>query len=142
MSPVRTVSRRRALALLAAALAVVACNKSDAATEPVWGKEPCAHCKMLVSDKRYAAQLVDEAGEHRFFDDVGCMVLFMEGKKPPERAWARESTAGVWVDARTAKYVQGARTPMDFGFEARADATIAFEVVRVAVLEKKRRAAR
>ena len=137
MIPARTVSRRRALAVLVAALAVVACRQSDVATEPVWGKEPCAHCKMLVSDKRYAAQLVDDAGEHRFFDDVGCMVLFMEGKKPPERAWARESTAGLWVDARTVKYVQDARTPMDFGFEARADGTFAFEAVRIAVREKR-----
>lgn len=142
MSPARNISRRSALALLAAALAIVACKQSDVATEPVWGKEPCAHCKMLVSDKRYAAQLVDDAGEHRFFDDVGCMVLFMEGKKPPERAWARESTVGTWIDARTAKYMHGARTPMDFGFEARADGTIAFEAVRVAVLEKKRGDAR
>ena len=138
MTPARSISRRSALAVLAAVLAAVACKQTDVATEPVWGKEPCAHCKMLVSDKRYAAQLVDEAGEHRFFDDVGCMVLFMEGKRPAERAWARESTGGTWIDARTAKYVQGARTPMDFGFEARADGTVAFETVRAAVVEKKR----
>lgn len=138
MTPARTLSRRSALALMAAALAVVACKQTDAATEPVWGKEPCAHCRMLVTDKRYAAQLVDENGEHRFFDDLGCMVLFMEGRKPSSHSWARESTSGTWVDARTGKYVQGARTPMDFGFEARTDGTIPFETMRTAVLEKKR----
>jgi copper chaperone NosL len=138
MTPARTISRRSALAVLVVALAAVACKQTDAAAEPVWGKEPCAHCKMLVSDKRYAAQLVDEAGDHRFFDDIGCMVLFMDARKPPERVWVRESTSGTWVDARTARYVQGARTPMDFGFEARNDGTIAFEAVRAAVLAKKR----
>jgi hypothetical protein len=50
----------------------------------------------------------------------------------------RESTSGSWIDARTAKYMQGARTPMDFGFEARADGTIPFETVRTTVVEKKR----
>ena len=138
MTPLRTMSRRSALGLLAAALSAVACKQSDAATEPVWGKEPCAHCKMLVSDKRYAAQVIDESGEHRWFDDIGCMVLWMDARKPPSHSWARESTSGTWVDARTAKYVQGARTPMDFGFEARADGTISFEAVRAAVVEKKR----
>ncbi len=130
-----SISRRSALLAL---VALVACRQTDAPTEPVWGKEPCAHCKMLVGDKRYAAQLVDESGEHRFFDDIGCMVLFMEGRKPAERVWVRESASGTWVDARTARYVQGARTPMDFGFEARADGAVAFEAVRTAVVERKR----
>lgn len=138
MSSARTISRRSALALVAAALAVVACKQSDAAVDPVWGKEPCAHCKMLVSDRRYAAQAVDETGEHRFFDDVGCMVLWMDARKAPERAWARAAVAGTWVDARAAKYMQGARTPMDFGFEARADGTLSFDAVRAAVVAKKR----
>jgi len=138
MTPVRTMSRRSALGLLVAALSAVACKPSDVATDPVWGKEPCAHCKMLVSDKRYAAQVIDETGEHRWFDDIGCMVLWMDARKAPVRAWARESTSGTWVDARSAKYVQGARTPMDFGFEARADGTVSFEAVRTAVIEKKR----
>jgi copper chaperone NosL len=138
MTSGRALSRRRALAVIVVALAAVACKQTDAATEPVWGKEPCAHCKMLVSDKRYAAQVVDETGEHRFFDDIGCMVLFMDGRKAPLHSWVRESTSGTWVDARTAKYAQGARTPMDFGFEARADGTLAFDAVRTAVVDKKR----
>jgi copper chaperone NosL len=138
MNASRTISRRTALALVAAALSAVACKQTDAAADPVWGKEPCAHCKMLVSDKRYAGQVVDETGEHRFFDDIGCMVLWMDARKAPERAWARDSVAGTWVDARTAKYMQGARTPMDFGFEARADGTITFDAVRAAVVAKKR----
>jgi len=138
MTPASVVSRRSALAVLLGAVAVVACKPSDAPTEPVWGKEPCAYCKMLVSDKRYAAQVIDENGEHRFFDDIGCMVLWMDARKPAALAWAREPASGAWLDARTARYAQGARTPMDFGFEVRPGGEIAFEAVRVAVLEKKR----
>jgi len=139
MIPASPISRRCALAgLLGAVAAVAACKAPDAPAEPVWGKEPCAHCKMLVSDKRYAAQVIDDGGEHRFFDDIGCMVLWIEAHKPPSRTWVRESTSGAWLDARTARYVQGARTPMDFGFEARSGGEVAFEALRVAVLEKKR----
>jgi hypothetical protein len=82
--------------------------------------------------------VIDENGEHRFFDDIGCMVLWTDARKAPALAFVRESTSGAWLDARTARYVSGARTPMDFGFEARSGGQIAFEAVRVAVLEKKR----
>ena len=134
-----TLSRRRLIAASLSAILLVACARTDAPTEPVWGKEPCAHCKMLVSDRRYAAQIVDEAGERRFFDDVGCMVLWMDGREPPERAWVRESTSGAWLDPRAAAYEPGARTPMDFGFEARSGGGLAFDAVRAAVLDENRR---
>lgn len=133
-----TLSRRAMVAVLIGAVLAAACTRSDAATEPVWGKEPCAHCKMLVSDKRYAAQVVDELGEHKFFDDIGCMVLWMEAHKSPPRAWVRDATSGAWLDARTAKYVQGARTPMDFGIEVRAAGDLSFDTARDMVLAKKR----
>jgi copper chaperone NosL len=136
MSAVRTISRRSALVL--AMTCAIACKASDAPAEPVWGKEPCASCKMLVSDKRYAAQAIDASGEHRFFDDIGCMVVWMDGHRGAVRAWVREPATGSWLDPRTARYMQGARTPMDFGFEARADGEVSFDAVRVAVLERKR----
>jgi copper chaperone NosL len=132
------MSRRSALGVLLVAALAVACKQTDAPAEPVWGKEPCAHCKMLVSDKRYAAQAIDDSGEHRYIDDIGCMVLWMDARKAPERAWVHEATSNAWLDARTARYVQGARTPMDFGFEARSGGELGFEAVRLAVLEKKR----
>lgn len=128
--------RRSVLAAIAAAIVCAACRQTDTPTEPVWGKEPCAHCMMLVSDKRYAAQVVDATGEHKYFDDIGCMVLWMETHKA-ERAWAR-AASGAWVDARTAKYVHGARTPMDFGFEVSAADGVTFDAVRAAVLAKER----
>jgi len=74
-----------------------------------------------VSERRFAAQLVTEQGDRKYFDDVGCMVLWMHehATSPPRRSWAYDGAAGRWVDARTARYESGARTPMDFGFAAR-----------------------
>lgn len=132
------MTRRVALAAMLAASLTSACKSSEAPTEPVWDKEPCAHCRMLVSDKRYAAQVIDETGERHFFDDVGCMVLWTEAHPRLAHAWVRGSTSGVWLEARSASYVHDARTPMDFGFEARTGGAIDFEAVRAAVLETRR----
>jgi copper chaperone NosL len=135
------VTRRE---LLLAVLAVggsslaVACTKADEAVDPVWGKQPCAHCAMLVSDKRYAAQLVHD-GDRKYFDDIGCMIGWLEERKAkPERVWVRDAEAGRWSEARSARYAHGAKTPMDFGFESRASGDVSWDEMRERVIAKKR----
>lgn len=133
---------RLSLTLSAALAALVACERTDRAVDPVWGKEPCGHCAMLVGDRRFAAEVVAD-GERRFFDDVGCFVLWSEEHRgAAERAWVRDGASNRWLDARTAKYVRGAHTPMDFGFEGRAPEAadgVGFDAMRAAVLARRDR---
>jgi hypothetical protein len=104
------------LALLMTLCAAVACDDGSAAADPVWGKQACASCSMLVSDRRYAAELVTDAGARVFFDDPGCMATWLaEGRGRARRAWVR-SESGAWIDARAARYVDGQPSPMAFGF--------------------------
>lgn len=132
--------RRRAFLQLATCALVAACTSTDAAVEPVWGKQPCAHCAMVMSDKRFGAQLVNDGSDRHYFDDVGCMVAFMETRKVRTvRTWARDAETGRWLDARSARYVPGATSPMDYGFEARANGGVGWDEMRVAVLAKQRR---
>lgn len=101
--------RRLALILLL----IAACDSGDRPVDPVWGKQPCGACSMLVSDPHTAAQLITRNGDHVFFDDIGCMLS--SSKYAAARSlWVRNG-AGQWVDARAARYGQGA-TPMDYGF--------------------------
>lgn len=131
------MTRRRSLLLLVAGLALVACTKTDEAQDPVWGKEPCAHCAMLVGDKVHASQLV-AAGDRKFFDDVGCMVLWLgEHGQKAEHVWTRDSDGLRWVDARTATYGDGAKTPMDYGYEVRAQG-ISWDELGARIVAKKR----
>ncbi len=126
--------RRRDVVLGIVALAgLVACAKTDAPADPVWGKEPCAHCRMLVGDKRFAAQAVVR-GDRKYFDDIGCMVLFTE-KQPAERTWVRDAASSAWVDAKTARYVDGQKSPMDFGFEAQKDGKLGWDDVRASAIK-------
>lgn len=107
---------RRAVLLL---LALLACKgDEDRAVDPVWGKQPCAHCAMLVTQSATAAQLVAKDGERRYFDDIGCMAAWAKEHGEPPRMWVRAPNDDGWVDARTAHYRTDAKTPMDYGFVA------------------------
>jgi copper chaperone NosL len=121
---------RRAFAVAA----LIACTTSHP-VEPVWNKQPCAHCAMVMSDTRFGAQLVAE-NDHTFFDDVGCMVAFMGERGASGRAWVKDAQTGKWLDARSARYIS-ASSPMDYGFEARAEGGVAWDEMKAAVLAKR-----
>jgi len=127
----------RIVYVLLMVFALVACTKNDQPVDPVWGKQPCAQCSMLVSDKAFAAQLVTASGDRKYFDDVGCMVVFAQAA-PAKLMWVRDSQSGQWVDAKAARYKKGARTPMDYGFEARADGDASWADVERSVMEREK----
>lgn len=107
------------------------------AVEPVWGKQQCAHCAMLVSDKPPAAQVVTSDGKRRFFDDIGCMVAWEQREHVGVRArWVR--VAESWVDPTATRFREGQSTPMDFGFLADSQGVVTFEQVQQAVKAKSR----
>ncbi len=118
-------------------VAVIGCQRSSEPLDPVWGKQPCAQCVMLVDDRVSAAQLVTKR-ERFYFDDVGCLVLFTRAH--PEhvgQAWVRAPSGDGWIEAERARYRDGAKTPMDYGFVPAADG-IAFAEVTARVIERAR----
>jgi copper chaperone NosL len=51
--------------------------------EPInYGQDACAHCKMTILDKRFAAELIDEKGKVFKFDDIVCMREFLDAGPP------------------------------------------------------------
>lgn len=128
----------RAFALAAVlALSGLACETSTTPEEPVWGKQPCAACAMLVSDPASAAQLITHDGNRVYFDDVGCMAAYvLERSDPPKKMWVRDAN-GKWLDARSATYKTGARTPMDYGFLPSPDGDADWHRVELAARERK-----
>jgi hypothetical protein len=111
------MTRREALGLVAlAALVVAACEDGSTPVEPVWGKQACASCTMLVSDPRFAAQASTHEGARVHFDDPGCLAAWLhDHADTAQHAWVR-GAAGTWIDARTARYTAGQRSPMGYGF--------------------------
>ena len=116
---------------------LAACTPAaDAPAEPVWGKQACGHCAMLVTEQPPSAQLTLADGSRRFFDDVGCMVSFLErGHTKAQHLWVRHGLG--WVPVEKARFQGGVTTPMDFGFIA-ADSGVDWATVQAAVREQTR----
>jgi len=101
---------------IAAAFAIFACENASAPVDPVWGKQACASCTMLVSDPRFAAELSTRDGARVFFDDPGCMASWLlDHSGQARREWVR-SAAATWIDAPSARYARGQSSPMSYGF--------------------------
>jgi copper chaperone NosL len=126
---------RRLLAVglsIALALLALACDDAQRPEEPVWNKQTCAHCRMILSDPRYAAQLTQKDGRRLYFDDVGCLAAYLNREKPAvTRVWVRDR--GAWHVADELRYTRGHDTPMGFGFVAAAQGELEFSAVRKAV---------
>ena len=96
---------------------LLGCNAAEGAVEPVWGKQACDHCHMLLSDPSNAAQLVTPDGERMYFDDVGCMVeRIARPGSSIAHLWVRDAH-GTWIDAQRARYHAGVTTPMGYGVQ-------------------------
>lgn len=110
-----------------------------------YGREMCDHCAMLISDERFAAQVWHpEKKRFSLFDDIGCAVSFAEEQglsaNGEARIWAADyDEPKGWIDARTAFYLGGVHTPMDYGYAAVRLAgpdRVPFETMRASALEK------
>src|SRR4029453_5083746 len=70
----REVRMNRSLFLAALFFACSCSPSGPPAPAPLeTANEACRHCRMMVSDAHFAAQLVAPGEEPLFFDDVGCL---------------------------------------------------------------------
>jgi copper chaperone NosL len=113
----RSRSARRALAL--AAFVLAACARGEGPRTIAWDREPCAHCRMLISEPRFAAQLVSEDGEVRSFDDPGCLLADLAARTPRVRAlWFHHVREERWLPGAAVAFERAERTPMGWGLGA------------------------
>jgi hypothetical protein len=132
---------RRNLANLIAALALsLGCEDTSGPADPVWGKQSCGHCRMVVSDPRFAAQLLTPTGERTFFDDVGCLVEHLD-RAPARHAWV-SAGAGVWLELSRARFGKDASTPMDYGFVVEPAGELDFAAVQRGVKQRRQESRR
>jgi hypothetical protein len=85
------------------------------------------------------------------FDDPGCALLWLAAQPDAEAdraaVWVRSPDGESWVDGRSARFADGARTPMDYGFATVAGTqggslTLDQVALRIAERERERRDSR
>ncbi len=78
-------------------------------------------CAMTIKSQKHAAEVISPSGKTWFFDDMGCLIKWLEDKKFKEDAvlWTHVEDTDSWIDAKKAWYVLTDATPMGYGFGAR-----------------------
>jgi copper chaperone NosL len=113
----RLAWRFRLLGLIA--LAGAACAPADGPRPIVYDREACAHCRMLISEPRFAAQLETREGEVLSFDDPGCLLAELAKRAPPVRElWFHHLREDRWLDAEQVAFAPTEPTPMGYGLGA------------------------
>lgn len=129
---------------LVALLLLSSCNSNTPSGAPqpvVWDRDVCEHCGMVVSERRYASQLVDQKGHKHLFDDVGCAIEWKKdhGDLKIQTFWTMDRNTLKWINATQAHWSYGSQTPMGYGFSAtkgKGTPPLAFKQVQEKVLLK------
>ena len=107
-----------AIALMAGAMMLL--PGCDSGPQPIhFGKDSCAECNMTIVDKRFGAEFVTGKGKVFKFDDVNCLVEFIEREPHSSDSTARSfivafNEGGELVEAGQLVFVthKKLRTPM------------------------------
>jgi copper chaperone NosL len=109
--------RRLAGAFLVAAL-LTACGRPSQPAPIAFDREACAHCRMLISDPAFAAQLESADGEVASFDDPGCLLASLHAHPNPRALWFHHFQEERWLGGDEVGFVRVPHTPMGFGLAA------------------------
>jgi copper chaperone NosL len=110
----------RTLILIAAFLA--GCSQ-----EPVeihYGSDECTHCRMMISDERFASQIVTETGKSLKFDSAECLAEYSGDHKDEltqSKFWVSDFSGNInWVEVKQAVFVRSevVKSPMGAGLLA------------------------
>ncbi len=101
----------------------------------------CSECSMDVEDLEYAAQLISKEGNTYFFDDIGCVVLWLENHSPNTQSIVTQTLdTHRWIDAKKAWYSRIAPSPMGYGFAAvenKKENLISYDEMKLLMLQGK-----
>lgn len=114
------------LGLVCSLLLLVNCQTRKTEPVAIVPEDMCSFCKMAISEKRYAAELLDNEGQAFKFDDIGCMLNFIKNKKDSAKVAAyfvMDFDERVWTRAEGAYFVRSSEVspPMNGGLIAFKD---------------------
>lgn len=106
---------KRYLSIIALLVFLASCSADP---RPIaYGQDGCHHCKMTLMDPKFGAELVTEKGKVFVFDDVNCMLMYMDSVEDETYKHILVTdylNPGVLLDANFAFYLKSDqfKTPM------------------------------
>lgn len=105
------------LALLGFIFLLAACGQPEIAPVAINPEDMCSMCRMAISEKQFAAELITKDGEALKFDDIGCLRDYLKAKADRSRIAAyfvADYETKKWLKAESAHFVKSAElaTPM------------------------------
>jgi copper chaperone NosL len=103
-----------------------ACGQREMRPVDLLPEDMCAHCRMAISEKRFAAEFITRDGEAFKFDDIACLANAVKANANRERIAAffvMDYETRQWLPGETAHYLRSAafKTPMGGGIAAFKD---------------------
>lgn len=116
-----------AILCIVVVVAIVRAGASELPTEvqPIaWNAETCAHCRMLIGDPAFAAQVITSDGDVLSFDDPACAARYIRSNRDHvHRAWFHAGRGDTWIALADVGFVRVATSPMGSGVIAVPRAT-------------------
>jgi len=101
----------------------------------------CSECNMDIEALEYLAEVITEEGDTYFFDEIGCLVLWLKNHHPKIHSILTQTLdTHRWIDAKKAWYTRRAHTPMGYGFaafEVKKDGFIDYDEMKLLMLQGK-----
>jgi copper chaperone NosL len=97
---------------------LASCQRKTIEPVAIETNDMCSFCRMSISERRYAAEVIDNDGQAFKFDDIGCMASFVKQKRntvPIQATYVMDFDRREWLEAENATYVRSAelKTPMN-----------------------------
>lgn len=128
-------------AVLLAILLFAGCS-SDIAPVDIDDGDMCSFCRMAISEKRYAAELIEADETLKKFDDIGCMLRYKYAQGDaykPAAIYVADNMTKQWLKVDEAFFIRSTevKTPMGSGIVAFSSAESAGQgAIRWADLER------
>lgn len=132
------------MALFGVTLAGCSREPTTGPVEIKWDRDVDPRCSMVISDKRFGAQIRDPNRKVTKFDDIGCAMFWLMAQQfneqsPNTEYWVADYRSGTWLDARKAYYLEGKKSPMGYHYAALAEpeaGTIPYQEMKKRILAR------
>jgi len=101
----------------------------------------CSECNMDIENLNYMVELIAQNGNTYFFDDIGCVVLWLKTHTPTDyRVVVKTIDTQKWMDADKVWYSRTSPSPMGYGFapfEKKREGFVSFDTMKMLMLQGK-----